>query len=25
MGIIPFLIGVALLVFYLIFYGKKKE
>ena len=25
MGIIPFLIGVALLVFYQIFYGKKKE
>ncbi|MDH4217949.1 MAG: hypothetical protein OEY18_07575 [Candidatus Aminicenantes bacterium] len=25
MGIIPFLIGVALLGFYLIFYGKKKE
>jgi uncharacterized membrane protein YsdA (DUF1294 family) len=25
MGIIPFLVGVALLIFYLIFYKKKKE
>ena len=24
-GVIPFMIGVALLVFYLVFYGKKKE